>query len=185
MDSFYDKKTRDFYKEEVVPYLKEKFQYKNNLEIPKIEKIVINRGLGVNAQNNKLLQKSIDEFRLITGQQPVVTTAKKSIAGFKVRETMPLGLKTTLRKEKMYSFLDRLIHITLPRIRDFRGISPNGFDGRGNYSLGLKDQLIFPEISYDDVAQLRGFDITVVTTAKTDEEALALLKGLGMPLAAS
>lgn len=183
MDSFYDKKTRDFYKEEVVPYLKEKFQYKNNLEIPKIEKIVINRGLGVNAQNNKLLQKSIDEFRLITGQQPVITTAKKSIAGFKVRETMPLGLKTTLRKEKMYTFLDRFINITLPRVRDFKGLDSTKFDSLGNFNLEIKDQLVFAEIEYEQVDQILGLNISIVTTGKSIEESKALLTKIGLPFA--
>jgi large subunit ribosomal protein L5 len=136
-------------------------------------------------KNSKELDISLKELAIVTGQQPIVNNARKSVAGFKIRDGMPVGLSVTLRGERMYDFLARLIHIVLPRIRDFRGVSPNGFDGRGNYSLGLKDQLIFPEISYDDVTQLRGFDITVVTTAKTDEEALALLKGFGMPLAAS
>jgi large subunit ribosomal protein L5 len=136
-------------------------------------------------KNSKELDISLKELAIVTGQQPIVNNARKSVAGFKIRDGMPVGLSVTLRGERMYDFLARLIHIVLPRIRDFRGVSPNGFDCRGNYSLGLKDQLIFPEISYDDVTQLRGFDITVVTTAKTDEEALALLKGFGMPLAAS
>ena len=137
------------------------------------------------AKNTKELDISVKELAIVTGQQPIVNNARKSVAGFKIRDGMPVGLSVTLRNERMYDFLARLIHIVLPRIRDFRGISPNGFDGRGNYSLGLKDQLIFPEIVYDDVNQFRGFDITIVTTAKTDEEALALLKAIGLPLAAS
>ena len=144
-------KIKVIYENEVVPYLKETFEYKNIHEIPKIEKIQINRGLGVNAQNNKVLQKSIDEIRQITGQQPVVTIATKSIAGFKVREEMPLGITTTLRREKMYTFLDRFINLTLPRIRDFQGLDPNKFDKNGNYNLGITDQLIFPEIDYEQV----------------------------------
>jgi len=136
-------------------------------------------------KNSKELDVCVKELTVVTGQQPVINTARKSVAGFKIRDGMPIGLSVTLRNERMYDFLARLIHIVLPRIRDFRGISPTGFDGRGNYSLGLKDQLIFPEIAYDDVNELRGFDITIVTTAATDEEALSLLKGIGMPLAAS
>ena len=176
---------KDFYFKELRDKLKGKFELKNIFEVPKLEKIVVNIGVGEATVDSKKINSAIEDLALITGQKPQKTQAKKSIAGFKIRDGMPVGLSVTLRTEKMYDFLARLIHIVLPRIRDFRGISPNGFDGRGNYSLGLKDQLIFPEISYDDVTQLRGFDITVVTTAKTDEEALALLKGFGMPLAAS
>ena len=176
---------KSLYKQKIVPSLIEEFGYKNIEQVPKIVKISVNRGIGEAAKNSKELDASVQELTLIVGQQPTVNKSKKSVAGFKIRDGMSIGASVTLRKDQMYTFLTKLIHIVLPRIRDFRGISPNGFDGRGNYSLGLKDQLIFPEISYDDVAQLRGFDITVVTTAKTDEEALALLKGLGMPLAAS
>ena len=176
------KKTRDFYKEEVIPHLKETFQYKNNLEIPKIEKIVVNRGLGVNAQNHKLLQKSFDEFRLITGQQPVITTAKKSIAGFKVREGWPIGCKVTLRDERMYEFFERLVAIAIPRIRDFRGVSPKQFDGRGNFSMGVTEQIIFPEIEYDKVDALRGMDICITTSARNDDEGRALLRAFNFPL---
>ena len=179
------KDLRSFYKQTIVPSLINDFGYKNVEQVPKIVAISVNRGFGEAAKNSKELDASLKELAVVTGQQPVVNHVRKSVAGFKIRDGMPVGLSVTLRNEKMYDFLARLIHIVLPRIRDFRGISPNGFDGRGNYSLGLKDQLIFPEISYDDVTQLRGFDITVVTTAKTDEEALALLKGFGMPLAAS
>jgi large subunit ribosomal protein L5 len=149
---------------------------------PKIVKISINRGLGEGSRNSKELEISLKEIATVTGQQPVINKAKKSIAGFKIRDGMEVGASVTLRKEKMYSFLDRLIHITLPRIRDFRGISVDGFDGRGNYNLGIKDQLIFPEISYDDVTQMQGFDISIVTTAKNDEESYSLLKKFGMPL---
>ena len=176
---------KSLYKQKIVPSLIEEFGYKNIEQVPKIVKISVNRGIGEAAKNSKELDASVQEMSLIVGQQPIVNKSKKSVAGFKIRDGMSIGASVTLRKDQMYTFLTKLIHIVLPRIRDFRGISPNGFDGRGNYSLGLKDQLIFPEISYDDVTQLRGFDVTIVTTAKTDEEAFALLKGLGMPLAVS
>jgi large subunit ribosomal protein L5 len=179
------KDLKSFYKQTIVPALIKDFNYKNIEQVPKITAISINRGFGEAAKNLKELDISLKELAIVTGQQPVINKARKSVAGFKIRDGMPIGLSVTLRNERMYDFLARLIHIVLPRIRDFRGISPYGFDGRGNYSLGLKDQLIFPEISYDDVQQLRGFDITIVTTAKTDEEAVALLKAIGMPLAAS
>nr|QUE28476.1 ribosomal protein L5 [Porphyrostromium boryanum] len=171
----------ELYKDKVVSSLKERFQYRNTHEIPKLVKIIINRGLGDASQNAKLLEASIQELTSITGQKPVVTLAKKSIAGFKLREQVPVGIMVTLRKDKMYSFLQKLINLSLPRIRDFRGISTSGFDGRGNFNMGLKEQLIFPEIEYDQVQQIKGFNITVVTTAKTDEEAFALLQSLGMP----
>ena len=158
------------------------FGYKNIEEVPKILKVSINRGLGESSRNTKELELSIKEMITVSGQQPTINKARKSIAGFKIRDGMPVGASVTLRREKMYAFLERLIHITLPRIRDFRGIDPKGFDGRGNFNLGIKDQLIFPEISYDDVNQLDGLDISITTTAKTDEEAYSLLKGLGMPL---
>jgi|TARA_B100000768_G_scaffold179908_1_gene198620 large subunit ribosomal protein L5 len=174
-------KIKAIYENEVVPYLTETFEYKNVHEIPKIEKIQINRGLGITAQNNKILQKSIGEIRQITGQQPVVTIAKKSIAGFKVREEMPMGITVTLRKEKMYTFLDRLINLTLPRIRDFQGLDPKKFDKNGNYNLGITDQLIFPEIEYEQVDQMLGLNITIVTTAKNPKEGLALLQKVGIP----
>lgn len=179
------KDLKHLYKQTIVPSLIAKFGYKNAEEVPKITAISINRGFGEAAKNSKELDASIKELAIVTGQQPVINKARKSVAGFKIRDGMPVGLSVTLRNTRMYDFLARLIHIVLPRIRDFRGINPNGFDGRGNYSLGLTDQLIFPEISYDSVTQLRGFDITVVTTAKTDEEARALLQGLGMPLAST
>ena len=176
------KSSKDLYKDYVVPSLIEEFGYLNPQEVPKIVKISVNRGLGEGSRNSKELEISLKEIATVTGQQPVVNMSKKSIAGFKIRDGMEVGASVTLRKEKMYSFLDRLIHITLPRIRDFRGISVDGFDGRGNYNLGIKDQLIFPEISYDDVTQMQGFDISIVTTAKNDEESYSLLKKLGMPL---
>jgi len=176
------KSSKELYKDYVVPSLIEEFGYLNPQEVPKIIKISVNRGLGEGSRNSKELEISLNEIATVTGQQPVINKAKKSIAGFKIRDGMEVGASVTLRKEKMYSFLDRLIHITLPRIRDFRGISVDGFDGRGNYNLGIKDQLIFPEISYDDVNQMQGFDISIVTTAKNDEESYSLLKKLGMPL---
>jgi large subunit ribosomal protein L5 len=176
------KSSKKLYKDYVVPSLIEEFGYLNPQEVPKIVKISVNRGLGEGSRNSKELEISLKEIATVTGQQPVVNKSKKSIAGFKIRDGMEVGASVTLRKEKMYSFLDRLIHITLPRIRDFRGISVDGFDGRGNYNLGIKDQLIFPEISYDDVTQMQGLDISIVTTAKNDEESYSLLKKLGMPL---
>lgn len=176
------KSSKDLYKDYVVPSLNKEFGYKNPEEVPKIIKISVNRGIGEGSRNSKELEVCLKEIATVTGQQPVINKAKKSIAGFKIRDGMEVGASVTLRKEKMYSFLDRLIHITLPRIRDFRGITVNGFDGRGNYNLGIKDQLIFPEISYDEVNQMQGFDISIVTTAQTDEEAYHLLKTLGLPL---
>jgi large subunit ribosomal protein L5 len=170
------------YKEKAVPALMHEFNYKNIEQVPKLVKISINRGLGENSRNTKELQANLKEISLITGQQPIINKAKKSIAGFKIRDGMNVGVSVTLRKMKMYSFIERLIHIILPRIRDFRGINAESFDGRGNYTFGVKDQLIFPEVSYDDVEQLSGFDISIVTTAKTDEEAYYLLKYLGLPL---
>ena len=161
-----------------------KFGYKNIEQVPKIVKISVNRGIGEASKNAKELDASVQELSLIVGQQPIVNKSKKSIAGFKIREDMSIGASVTLRRAQMYTFLTKLIHIVLPRIRDFRGISPNGFDGRGNYNLGLKEQLIFPEINYDDVTQMRGLDISIVTTAETDEEARALLKSFGMPFTA-
>jgi large subunit ribosomal protein L5 len=163
----------------------EEFGYKNIEQVPKLVKISVNRGIGEASKNSKELDASVQEMTLMIGQQPTINNATKSVAGFKIREGMSIGASVTLRQEQMYNFLTKLVHIVLPRIRDFRGISPNGFDGRGNYNLGLKEQLIFPEISYDDVTQIRGLDISIVTTAKTDEEARALLKAFGMPFAAS
>jgi len=166
---------------EVSPALMGKFNYKSVMQVPKIEKIVINMGVGDAVQNAKALDNAVEELALITGQKPVVTRAKKSIAGFRLREGMPIGAKVTLRGERMYEFLDKLISVSLPRVRDFRGVSKKSFDGRGNYTLGIKEQLIFPEIDYDKVNKVRGMDIVIVTTAKTDEEARELLTLLGMP----
>jgi large subunit ribosomal protein L5 len=169
------------YLQEVVPALQKQFNYKNVMMIPRLEKIVINMGVGEAVQNAKALDAAVGDLAAITGQKPVVTRAKKSIAAFKIRTGMPIGCKVTLRGERMWDFLEKLINVALPRVRDFRGVSPKAFDGRGNYALGLKEQLIFPEIDYDKVDKIRGMDIIIVTTAKTDEEAKALLKGLGMP----
>lgn len=172
---------KEKYTNEIVPALMKKFGYKNHMQVPKIEKVVINMGVGDAVQNSKLLDAAVNELTLISGQKPVITRAKKSIAGFKLREGMPIGTKVTLRGERMYYFLDKLFNVALPRVRDFRGVSPKGFDGRGNYTLGLKEQLIFPEIEYDKVDKVRGMDVVIVTTAKTDEEARELLTELGMP----
>lgn len=171
------------YTSEIKKSLQEKFQYKNVMEIPKLEKIVINIGVGDAVGNVKLLDAAVNDLTTIAGQKPVITRAKKSIAAFKIREGMPLGCKVTLRGERMYEFLDKLINIALPRVRDFRGISATAFDGRGNYALGLKEQLIFPEIEYDQVERVTGMDIIVVTSAETDEEARELLTLFGMPFA--
>mgnify|MGYP001144521666 FL=1 len=169
------------YNEEVVPQLKEKFGYTNVMQIPKLEKIVLNMGLGSDKDNPKGLESALEEMALIAGQKPIITKAKKSVANFKVREGQNVGAKVTLRGDRMYYFADKLMNIVLPRVRDFRGIPDTSFDGRGNYAMGVKEQLIFPEISYDDVDKIRGMDIVFVTTAKTDEEARALLQFLGMP----
>ncbi len=172
---------KEKYQSEVVPALMEKFQYSNVMEVPKVEKIIINMGIGEAKENKKLLDSGVRELELITGQKPILTHAKKSIANFKLREGMNVGTKVTLRGEKMYDFLDKLMNISLPRVRDFRGVKPTSFDGRGNYALGIKEQLIFPEIEYDDVENVRGMDIIIVTTANTDEEAKAFLQLMGMP----
>ena len=172
------------YLSEVVKGLQDKFQYKNVMEIPKIEKVVINMGVGEAVGNSKALESAVADMTQIAGQKPVITKAKKSIAAFKVRQGMPLGAKVTLRGDRMYYFLDKLMNLALPRVRDFRGVSATAFDGRGNYALGLKEQLIFPEIEYDKIDKVRGMDIIIVTTAKTDEEARELLKLLGMPFSA-
>ena len=169
------------YQNDVVKSMMEKFNYSSRMQAPKIEKIVINIGVGDAVSNSKLLDEAVNELTLISGQKPIITRAKKSIAGFKLREGMPIGCKVTLRGERMYEFLDKLINISLPRVRDFRGVSNNSFDGRGNYTLGVKEQLIFPEINFDKVNKLRGMDIVFVTTAKTDEEGHELLAQLGMP----
>lgn len=172
---------KDKYTNEVKKALMEKFQYKSVMQVPKLEKIVINMGLGDCKDNRKALELAVKELETIAGQKPIITRARKSVANFKVREGMPVGAKVTLRGEMMYEFLDRFISIALPRVRDFRGINPNSFDGRGNYSLGVKEQLIFPEINYDKVEKIRGMDIIFVTTSKTDEQARELLKLMGMP----
>ena len=174
---------RTTYAETLVPQLMKELGYENVHQVPKLEKIVVNRGLGEASQNAKALESSLTEISAITGQRPVITRAKKAIATFKIREGMPVGLKVTLRREKMYAFLDRFVNVALPRIRDFRGVSPKGFDGRGNYTLGVREQLIFPEISYDKVDQIRGMDVTFVTTATNDNDGRALLKAFGMPFA--
>ena len=169
------------YNEEIVPSLREKYNYKSVMAIPKLEKIVVNMGVGDATSNSKLLDAAVSDLKAITGQQPIITKAKKAVANFKVREGQGIGCKVTLRGDNMYNFLDKLISITLPRVRDFRGISSKAFDGRGNYTLGLTEQLIFSEIDYDKVVKVRGMDIVFVTTAHTNEEALDLLKGFGMP----
>ncbi|MCA0989432.1 50S ribosomal protein L5 [Guptibacillus algicola] len=169
------------YQNETKPSLMEKFNYSSVMEVPKVEKIVINMGVGDAVQNPKALDTAVEELQLLAGQKPVITKAKKSIAGFKLREGMPIGAKVTLRGTRMYDFLDKLVSVSLPRVRDFRGVSKKAFDGRGNYTLGIKEQLIFPEIDYDNVNKVRGMDIVIVTTAKTDEESREMLTQLGMP----
>jgi large subunit ribosomal protein L5 len=171
------------YEKEVVPAMMEKFGYKNIMQVPKIEKVVINMGVGEAKDNPKVLESAVSDLQIIAGQKPVLTRAKKSVANFKIRENMALGCKVTLRKTNMYEFVDKLVSIALPRVRDFRGVSAKAFDGRGNYSLGIKEQLIFPEIEYDKVDKVRGMDIIFVTSANTDEEARELLRFLGMPFA--
>lgn len=172
---------KEKFQKEITPALVGKFNYKSVMQVPKIEKIVVNMGVGDAVANSKALDNAVEELTLITGQKPVVTRAKKSIAGFRLREGMPIGAKITLRGERMYEFLDKLVSVSLPRVRDFRGVSKKSFDGRGNYTLGIKEQLIFPEIDYDKVSKVRGMDIVIVTTANTDEEARELLTGFGMP----
>ncbi|NLZ94023.1 MAG: 50S ribosomal protein L5 [Firmicutes bacterium] len=172
---------KEKYLKEVRPALMARFQYKNALEAPRLEKVVINMGVGEAKDNPKALDAAVKDLSLIAGQRPVVTKARKSVASFKIREGMSIGCKVTLRGDRMYEFLDKLLNVALPRVRDFRGVSPKSFDGRGNYSLGLREQLIFPEISYDQVEKVRGMDVIIVTTAKTDEEARELLREMGMP----
>ena len=172
---------KEKYQNEIVNSLVEKFDYESVMEVPKIDKIVLNMGVGDAVSNSRNLENAVNELTLISGQKPVITRAKKSIAGFQLREGMPIGTKVTLRGERMYDFFDKLVSVSLPRVRDFRGVSKNSFDGRGNYTLGVREQLIFPEINYDDVSKVRGLDIVVVTTAETDEEARELLSQLGMP----
>ena len=174
----------DMYKKDIVPKLKEKFGYRNIMEVPKLVKIIVNMGLGDAIENIKVIEVAAQELGVITGQKAVVTKARKSIANFKLREGVPIGAMVTLRRDRMYYFLDKLFTIALPRVRDFRGVSTKGFDGRGNYTLGVKEQIIFPEINYDKIDKIRGMNITIVTTAKTDEEGMELLRLLGMPFRA-
>ena len=174
---------KEQYLNEMVPAMMKKFGYKNVMEVPKLDKVVVNMGVGEAKENAKLLESAVKDMEIITGQKAVLTKAKKSVANFKIREGMKIGCKTTLRGEKMYEFVDRLINLSLPRVRDFRGVNPNAFDGRGNYALGIKEQLIFPEIEYDKVEKVRGMDVIFVTTAKTDEEARELLTLFNMPFA--
>jgi large subunit ribosomal protein L5 len=180
-DTKYTPRLRKDYDERIAKAMTEKFGYKNALEVPKVEKIVINMGVGEATQDKKKVEQAAAEMEKIAGQKPVITKAKKSIAQFKLREGMPIGCKVTLRRERMYEFLDRLVNIALPRVRDFRGLNAKSFDGRGNYAMGLKEQIVFPEINYDKVEKVRGLDITFVTTARTDEEARGLLEALGVP----
>ena len=172
---------RESYKKDVFPALMDQFKYANVMEVPKLKKVTINMGLGEAKENAKILESAVEEISLIAGQRPVITKARKSIANFKVRQGMPVGAKVTLRGDNMYEFIDKLFNIALPRVRDFKGVSKNSFDGRGNYSMGIKEQLIFPEINYDKVDTIKGMNIVFTTTAKTDEEAAALLAGLGLP----
>ncbi len=172
---------KEMYQNEIVPALTKKFGYKNVMQVPKLDKIVVNMGVGEAKENAKLLESAMKDLEIITGQKPIMTTAKKSIANFKIREGMKIGCKVTLRGDRMYEFLDRLVNLSLPRVRDFRGVNPNSFDGRGNYALGIREQLIFPEIEYDKIDKTRGMDVIIVTTAKTDEEARELLTQFNMP----
>ena len=173
---------KELYESEIKKSLKEKLGFKNNMAIPKIEKISINMGVGEASQDKGKIDGAVNDLKLISGQQPVITSARKSVAGFKLREGVNVGVKVTLRKQKMYEFLDRLVNIALPRVRDFRGLSKKSFDGKGNYSLGLKEQIVFPEIDYDNLDSLRGMDITIVTSAKNDEQGLELLKSFNLPI---
>jgi len=175
---------QDQYKAEIVPKLKEKFGYRNVMQVPRLTKVVVNMGLGDAIENVKVIETAGEEIATITGQKPVVTKARKSIANFKLREGVPIGVMVTLRRDRMYHFLDKLISIALPRVRDFRGVSTRGFDGRGNYTLGIKEQIMFPEVNYDKIDKIRGMNITIVTTARTDEEGLELLRLMGIPFRA-
>jgi len=175
---------QDQYKSEIVPKLKEKFGYRNVMQVPRLSKVVVNMGLGDAIENVKVIETAAAEIGIITGQKPVVTKARKSIANFKLREGVPIGVMVTLRRDRMYHFLDKLIAIALPRVRDFKGVSPRGFDGRGNYTLGIKEQIMFPEVNYDKIDKIRGMNITIVTTARTDEEGLELLRLMGIPFRA-
>ncbi len=174
----------DYYKSEVVPKLREKFGYKNPMQVPKLEKVIINMGLGEAIENIKILDSAAEEIAIITGQKPVITKARMSISNFKLRAGVPIGIKVTLRRDRMYYFIDKLLAVALPRVRDFKGVSPKGFDGRGNYTMGVKEQIIFPEINYDKIDKIKGMNITIVTTARNDEEGLELLRLLGMPFRA-
>lgn len=179
--SDYQPRLRIKYKDEIIPQLMKDFGFKNVMQVPKLDRIVVNMGLGEAVQNAKLIESAVEELSAITGRKPVVTRAKKSIAGFKLREGMPIGVMVTLRGVQMYDFLDRLISLALPRTRDFKGISPKAFDGRGNYTLGIREQIVFPEVNYDRIDSIKGMNVTLVTTAETDEQGRALLKSLGMP----
>ena len=179
--SEYEPRLRNRYKDEIVPQLMKDFGFTNVMQVPKLDRIVVNMGLGEAVQNAKLIESAAEELKAITGRKPIVTRAKKSIASFKLREGMPIGVMVTLRGEQMYDFLDRLISLALPRTRDFKGISPKAFDGRGNYTLGIREQIVFPEINYDKIDRIKGMNVTLVTTAETDEQGRALLKSLGMP----
>jgi large subunit ribosomal protein L5 len=174
----------EYYKKDVVPKLKAKFGYTNPMQVPRLEKVIVNMGLGDAIENIKILDSASEEIGVITGQKPVITKARKSISNFKLRAGVPIGVKVTLRRERMYAFLDKLMGVALPRVRDFKGVSPKGFDGRGNYTLGIKEQIIFPEVNYDKIDKIKGMNITIVTTARTDEEGLELLRLLGMPFRA-
>ena len=174
-------RAREFYEKEIVPAMMEKFSYKNKMAVPRIEKVVVNVGLGEAKENAKAIESATNDIAVITGQRPITTKAKKSVANFKLRAGMPIGVKVTLRGEKMYSFVDRVIGVALPRVRDFQGVSGEAFDGRGNYTLGIREQIIFPEISYENIDKIRGMNVIIVTTAKSDEEAYELLKLFGMP----
>jgi large subunit ribosomal protein L5 len=170
-----------YYRDHVVPALMKEFGFKNKMQVPRVEKIVVNMGLGEAVQNPKLIESGLEQLGLITGQKPVVTRAKKSIAGFKLRQNVPIGVMVTLRRARMWEFFDRLVNLALPRVRDFKGVSPKAFDGRGNYTLGIREQIIFPEIDYDKIDKIKGMNVTIVTTARTDEQGRALLRELGMP----
>jgi len=172
---------KEFYKDQVVPRLQEQFQYSSVMAVPRLEKITLNMGVGEAVSDKRVLEHAVNDLALIAGQKPIVTVARKSIAGFKIREGWPIGCKVTLRRERMYEFLDRLINIAIPRIRDFRGLSPKSFDGRGNYSMGIREQIVFPEIDFDKIDAIRGLDITITTTAETDEEGRALLSAFNFP----
>ncbi|HET6415645.1 MAG TPA: 50S ribosomal protein L5 [Polyangiales bacterium] len=179
--SEYEPRLRKKYKDEIIPQLMKEFSFRNVMQVPKLDRVVINMGLGEAVQNAKLIESAVEELTAITGRKPIITRAKKSIATFKLREGMPIGVMVTLRGEQMYDFVDRLISIALPRTRDFKGISPKAFDGRGNYTLGIREQIVFPEINYDKIDRIKGMNVTFVTTAETDEQGRALLKSLGMP----